>query len=144
MVRPSRPPTRIAENTIQVRERPGRQPAGEVDGDHRPVHGHDAGARERDQERGGIAVADDRLRLAPQRRQVECRHDALAAESAPGAEDGADVRIVEHALQVGSASGVRTREIAPSSQDGFAGDHPQPEALQDGDPGPEPRLLDRS
>ena len=67
-----RPPSRYAgsvSSALEVRERARRQPAGEVGGHHRAVDADDARARQRGQQRRGVAVADDRLRLSAERRR---------------------------------------------------------------------------
>jgi hypothetical protein len=87
------------------------------------VNGCDSVTDDRHEERRRVAEADDRLRRALERREVEIRNDALAAVATPRAEDGAHARVVEHALQVGAPDVILAGEIGPARTDAIAEHH---------------------
>ena len=121
-----------------------RHAARQVVGDHRTMHGDRTRADRGVEQRGRVTVADDRLRPARQRIEVEQGQEALAPIAAARAEDGSNVRIVDHALQIGAAGLVGACQIRLAGAHRVAEHDPQPPAFEHPDTRLEPRLIDHS
>src|SRR5580692_801004 len=55
---------------------------------------------------GDIAKANDPFRVSKQRRKIQLVDEMNSTVTAPGAEDGFDVGVIEHLLKIGESIGV--------------------------------------
>ena len=98
-------------------ERIPRQPSPGAGG----IGAMDAGAvrpcGEREMKRGDVAEADQELGIGPDPIEIEMREDAGAAPAAAHRENGADLPVGEHRIEVGGALLVRAGEIAVAAQE---------------------------
>ena len=144
--RRSEPRSRVGERRPQAT--PPSAPRGRAPGRSRPSARGTRRRRRRDERAVRSAVRRCSRRSASDRRathvEVERGHDALAAVAAARAEDGADVAVVEHALQVGErAPRPRRRDslVARSSRRADARAKPQ-RSRAPRTPASQPRLVD--